>query len=91
MPCMRKEKSGRIVCTDRNERMEHRMAKGFFDEDITENLNNPPKHIRGLVCSVKNCEYHDSEGFCTANTINVGPGYAESCTDTVCATFKARK
>ena len=88
---MRKEKSGRIVCTDRNERMEHRMAKGFFDEDITENLNNPPKHIKGVVCSVKNCEYHDSEGFCTANTINVGPGYAESCTDTVCATFKARK
>ena len=91
MPCMIKEKSGRIVCTDRNERMEHRMAKGFFDEDITENLNNPPKHIKGVVCSVKNCEYHDSEGFCTANTINVGPGYAESCTDTVCATFKARK
>lgn len=66
------------------------MAKGFFDEDITASINNPPKHIKGVVCSVKNCAYHDSEGYCTASGIQVGPGYAESCTDTVCATFKAR-
>ena len=66
------------------------MAKGFFDEDITENLNNPPKHIKGLVCSVKNCVYHDSEGYCTACSVHIGPGYASACPDTVCATFKAR-
>ena len=47
------------------------MAKGFFDEDITENLNNPPKHIKGLVCSVKNCVYHDSEGYCTAYSVHI--------------------
>ncbi len=66
------------------------MAKGFFDEDITENLNNPPKHIKGIICSVKNCIYHDTEGYCTANEVHVGPGYADSCTDTACATFSKR-
>ncbi len=65
------------------------MANGIFDEDITSNINNPPKHIKGVVCSVKNCIYHDTDGYCTASTINIGPGYADSCTDTVCATFKA--
>ena len=66
------------------------MAKGFFDEDITENLNNPPKHIKGIICSVKNCMYHDTEGYCTANEGHGGPGYADSCTDTACATFSKR-
>lgn len=66
------------------------MAKGFFDEDITENLNNPPKHIKGIICSVKNCLYHDVEGYCTATEVHVGPGYADSCTDTACATFSKR-
>lgn len=63
------------------------MAKGFFDEEITENLNNPPKHIKGIICNVKNCKYHDTEGYCTAAEVHVGPGYADSCTDTACATF----
>ena len=66
------------------------MAKGFFDEEITENLNNPPKHIKGLICSVKNCQYHDTQGYCTASEVHVGPGYADSCTDTACATFAKR-
>lgn len=60
----------------------------FFDNDISSNINNPPKHIKGISCSVKNCAYHDTEGYCTAGSVNIGPGYAESCTDTVCATFK---
>lgn len=46
-------------------------------------------HLRGVACSVKNCIYND-DCRCTALKINVGPGYATSCTDTVCATFKAR-
>lgn len=66
------------------------MSNGFFDEDITSNLNNPPKHIKGIVCSVKNCIYHDTEGYCTANIVNIGPSYAENCTDTVCATFRVK-
>ena len=52
--------------------------------------NNVPKHIKGVVCDVKNCAYHDYDNFCTAPKLNVGPSYASSCTDTVCATFKPK-
>lgn len=49
-----------------------------------------PKHIKGITCDVKNCVYHDSDCYCTAGKIAVGPSYATSCTDTVCATFKQK-
>ncbi len=49
-----------------------------------------PSHIKGISCNVKNCIYHDGDAYCTAEKISVGPSYASSCTDTVCATFKAR-
>ncbi|MCQ2433037.1 MAG: DUF1540 domain-containing protein [Clostridia bacterium] len=48
------------------------------------------KHIRGISCDVRNCVYHDGDNYCTAEKIAVGPSYATSCTDTVCATFKQR-
>lgn len=64
------------------------MAKGFFDEDLSESLN-APKHIKGVVCSVKNCKYHDEGDRCAAPCVHIGPGYAASCTDTACATFFA--
>ena len=54
------------------------------DEKNTCKCNN------GVVCDVSNCVYHDGESTCTAETINVGPSYATSCTDTVCATFKQK-
>lgn len=57
----------------------------IFDTS-TEN-NNPP--IKGIKCDVKNCAYNDGKNHCTADHIAVGPGYATSCTDTVCATFKS--
>ena len=44
----------------------------------------------GVVCDVSNCVYHDGTSTCTAEKINVGPSYATSCTDTVCATFKQK-
>ena len=47
-------------------------------------------HIKGVCCDVKNCVYHEGECDCTAGKIAVGPGYATSCTDTVCATFKQK-
>jgi len=50
-----------------------------------------PKHIQGISCDAKNCVYHDGDNYCTANKINVGPAYATSSTDTVCATFKERE
>ncbi len=44
----------------------------------------------GVSCDVTNCVYHDGSSVCTAEKINVGPSYATSCTDTVCATFKQK-
>lgn len=48
------------------------------------------KENKGVSCDVINCVYHDGECHCTASKINVGPSYAVSCTDTVCATFKQK-
>jgi len=57
----------------------------FFDNKAA-----VPAHLKGITCDVKNCTYHDEDNYCTANKINVGPTYATSCTDTVCATFKPK-
>lgn len=48
------------------------------------------KHNKGVGCDVKNCIWHDGEHYCTAPKIAVGPSYATSCSDTVCATFKQK-
>lgn len=48
-------------------------------------------YIRGISCDVKSCVYHDSETHCTANSIVVGPTFAASSNDTVCATFKPKE
>ncbi len=45
----------------------------------------------GVHCEVANCHFHDKEDHCTASKINVGPGYAFSSADTICATFKPNK
>lgn len=44
----------------------------------------------GISCDVKNCVYHKEDCICTAEQINVGPSFATSSTDTVCATFKPK-
>ncbi|MBO4423293.1 MAG: DUF1540 domain-containing protein [Clostridia bacterium] len=49
------------------------------------------RHIKGVSCDVKNCVYHDGDAYCTADRIAVGPTYANSTTDTVCATFRPKK
>ncbi len=46
------------------------------------------EYIKGISCDVKNCIHHDGEHACTAKEITVGPSYATSSADTVCATFK---
>ncbi len=46
------------------------------------------KHIKGIVCDVCNCVHHAEGNCCTASQIAVGPSYAESSSETVCATFK---
>lgn len=48
------------------------------------------KKLKGVSCDVKNCIYNDGKCRCTAEKIAVGPTYATSCTDTVCATFRQR-
>lgn len=64
------------------------MDNDYLDDGIGSAISGEPRHIKGIVCSVTNCAYHDGDGYCTAKRVNIGPGYASSCTDTVCATFK---
>jgi hypothetical protein len=45
----------------------------------------------GIICDVKNCQYHQGDCHCTAEKISVGPGYATASTETICATFKPKK
>lgn len=45
-------------------------------------------HIKGICCDVSNCHYHHENRQCSASEIKVGPTYASTSTDTVCATFK---
>ena len=44
-----------------------------------------------VKCNVSNCEFHDKAGLCCAKEIEVGPHYANSSNDTICATFKANE
>lgn len=64
------------------------MSSGFFDSSLLP--SDVPDHIKGISCNVKNCIYHDGDAYCTAPKISVGPSFASACTDTVCATFKAK-
>lgn len=45
--------------------------------------------LPGIQCDVTNCHYNEQKS-CVANEIKVGPQYAASSADTVCATFKPR-
>ncbi len=49
------------------------------------------KHIKGISCDVRNCVHHDGDCYCAAEKIAIGPSYATSCSDTVCATFKQKQ
>lgn len=61
---------------------------GIFDNHGDTKAKN--QHNKGVVCDVRNCAYHDGNNYCTAAKISVGPSFATSCTDTVCATFKQK-
>ena len=60
-------------------------------EDRSSDCEKNKKHISGIVCNVTNCVHHDCETHCTAKEIAVGPSYATTSQDTVCATFKQKK
>ena len=52
--------------------------------------NSCREHNKGIMCSVKNCAYHDGERYCTAEMISVEPacGNVTESTDTKCKTYK---
>lgn len=56
----------------------------------TESKCDKTKPIKGIVCDVKNCTYHNGVSECCAGCISVGPSNADSSSETVCATFKPR-
>ncbi len=47
-------------------------------------------HIKGILCDVKNCQYHDCDTHCTAKQIMVGPSHADNSSQTACTTFKPK-
>ena len=49
------------------------------------------KHIKGIVCDVQNCAYHNGKSECYAGSICIGPCEADCSANTVCATFKPRE
>jgi hypothetical protein len=49
------------------------------------------KHIKGIVCDVKNCVYHANGNGCYAGTISVGPREASCSANTNCVTFKPKE
>lgn len=56
--------------------------------EMTDNsMGKAGKHIKGVVCDVKGCAYHDGDSRCTASRISIGPGFAKTSGETVCATF----
>jgi hypothetical protein len=53
-------------------------------------MDNGKEKRTKVVCGVKNCVYHFGEHGCKASPIVVGPTFASSGADTVCATFKPK-
>lgn len=67
----------------------------IFTDNKTENLRRSTAEMttsvsRPIVCGVMNCRWHDGVSRCAAPKIEVGPGYAKSSVDTVCATFEPK-
>ena len=50
----------------------------------------PFKHLKGVVCDATKCTYHDGDSCCAADRISIGPSFASSSGETVCATFKPK-
>jgi hypothetical protein len=63
--------------------------KGIIMDPIR--IDENPKPIKGISCSVMNCAYHDGKTQCTAGKIAVGPSSAVSSSDTLCATFELKE
>ncbi len=46
--------------------------------------------IDGITCDVANCVYNCENCRCGAANIQVGPAYADCCSQTCCGTFKSK-
>lgn len=46
--------------------------------------------IQGVKCEVINCSYNVKGQKCDAGEIEVGPGPADCCSETNCATFRIK-
>lgn len=46
------------------------------------------KEIKGIICEVKNCKFHDISDRCNAGHITVGDNSATRSSDTSCETFE---
>lgn len=55
--------------------------------DIFNANQKKPKSNSNICCDVANCKYHNSENYCSAKKITIGPSYAQSTSDTICTTF----
>ncbi len=67
----------------------------IFTDNKTENLRRSTAEMtasvsRPIICGVVNCRWHDGVSRCKAPSVEVGPGYAKSSVDTVCATFEPK-
>ncbi|MBE6904051.1 MAG: DUF1540 domain-containing protein [Ruminococcaceae bacterium] len=55
--------------------------------DLFNNHENKKGH-KNIKCNVCNCVYHCDDNHCGADSINVGPSFADTAAQTVCASFK---
>ena len=64
----------------------------MFDEtkNVPCNGCGTSKHIKGIHCDVKNCVHHGADTYCTAEEIQVGPGRANTSSETLCVTFREK-
>lgn len=72
------------VCGKEKMKLEEKMKKN-------ECRNDASKLIKGIVCDVQNCAYHNGRSDCFAGSICVGPSEAGCSANTSCATFKPRE
>lgn len=63
---------------------------GLFDNSLTVKPDTLPRHIKGITCDAHNCVFHDGDGLCTAERVNIGNIVATSSAETRCATFEPR-
>ena len=62
----------------------------IFDNSLVPRVDTPPRHISGITCDARGCVYHDGDGYCTAERVNIGNIIARTSAETRCATFEPK-